>query len=33
MFLIVLAIANIHGHFKTESHFSCCWFCPHSISP
>jgi len=28
-----LFITYVHCYFKTKTHFSCCWLCPHSISP
>ena len=28
-----LLVHYVHGHFKTETHFSSSWFSPHSISP
>jgi hypothetical protein len=27
----ILAIANVHGHFKTETHFGSSWLGPHSF--
>ncbi|CEN55798.1 protein of unknown function [Candidatus Methylopumilus turicensis] len=29
----ILAIANVHCYFKTETHFSSSWFSPHGVSP
>jgi len=29
----ILAIADVHGNFKTETHFSSSWFGPHIKSP
>jgi len=31
--LTILAIANVHCYFKTETHFSSSWFSPHDKSP
>jgi hypothetical protein len=28
-----LAIANVHGYFKTETHFGNSWLGPHNKSP
>jgi hypothetical protein len=30
---IELTIANVHGYFKAETHFSSFWFGPHVDSP
>jgi hypothetical protein len=32
-YLTILAIANVHCYFKTETHFSSSWFSPHDVSP
>jgi len=32
-FEAVLTVANVHGDFKTETHFSSSWLGPHGISP
>jgi hypothetical protein len=32
-FEAVLTVANVHGNFKTETHFSSSWLGPHGISP
>jgi hypothetical protein len=29
----ILAIANVHGYFKTETHFGSSWLGPHSLFP
>jgi len=29
----VLLIHYVHGYFKTKTHFSCWWWCPHDHSP
>jgi len=29
----ILAIANVHGYFKTETHFGNFWLGPHSRTP
>jgi hypothetical protein len=28
--LAILTIANVHSHFKTETHFGSSWLGPHS---
>ena len=33
MLVAILAIANIHGNFKTETHFGSSWFGPHDNAP
>jgi hypothetical protein len=30
---IELTIADVHGHFETETHFSSSWLGPHDDSP
>jgi hypothetical protein len=30
---IILAIANVHGYFKTETHFGSSWLGPHVKFP